>query len=136
MPAGPMKAVTLEVLLPLGGDSVICKMPFSTENDMEVVARMLRKSLKEPIDVTPQTVPLSDAPQRELRPSGNDSYGSHCAVRTQDNSTGSQVPHSDAFTGASGISETLPEQIMPGKKQLSLRPARKLVPYLTNSDKA
>ena len=151
-----------EVLLcPVGDESVICKMPFTTESDMEFVAKMLRKDAKDAIDVTPKTAPLPESPQRSDSPQlpehapqiqlqdTSRSSGEHAALPEhgsppleakyltptvlkeymKDSPLGEQRWKAQ-LADASGVSESLLESILRGKKQLTLRTAKKLVPYL------
>ena len=156
-----------EVLLcPVGDESVICKMPFTTESDMEFVAKMLGKNVKDAIDITPKTdslpetpqVPeapqLPEAPQIQLRDTSNSTpeqnalpehgapvleakYLTPTVLKEymKDSPLGDQR-WKRQLADASGVSESLLDGVLRGKKQLTLRTAKKLVPYLTKLDDA
>ena len=154
-----------EVLLcPVGDESVICKMPFTTESDMEFVAKMLAKDA---IDVTPRVPQLPNNPQIPERLQFPEQSPQ---IQLRDTSSGqgrqSALPEhgtpaleakyltptvlkeymKDSPLGddgwrkqladASGVSEPLLDGILRGKRQLTLRTAKKLVPYLTKLDDA
>ncbi len=147
-----------EVLLcPVNDDSVICKMPFTTEADMELVATMLASEAA--IDVTPKSpVPkplLSQSggtEQQQLRESFSQSSGQTAFPQRTVNPFEAELltpeilrermnasPLDNArwqkqVAAASGVSESLLTNIINGKKKLTLRTAKKLVPYLASLD--
>ncbi|MCP4405765.1 MAG: hypothetical protein GY801_51770 [bacterium] len=149
-----------EVLLcPVSDDSVICKMPFTTESDMEFVAKML---VKDAIDVTPKAPQLLNDPQLPEQPpqfqiqETSTSSTQEQAPLPQQSSPGLEAKYltptvlkeymkgsplgnegwKRQLAEASGVSEALLDGILQGKKQLTLRTAKKIVPYLANPDDA
>ncbi len=138
-----------EVLLcPVNNDSVICKMPFTTETDMRVLAEMLKSKA---IDVTPE--PVAENEDHAL--SGKAKQLAEASIGV----VAVQVDHLDPklltveilhermeasllsheqwqkqLANASGVSEALVQKIMQGKKKLSARTAKKFLPYIFHED--
>ena len=145
------------LLCPVNDESVICKMPFTTEADMEIVADVMKNEI---IDVSHRPVQpkevsgLSGQAESKQLPQSS-AEGTHRIDRAQLTLSGpfdaklltvdilkAQMNASplDSETWqrqlatASGVSETLVQNIIQGKKKLSARTAKKLVPYLFNED--
>ncbi|PIE31669.1 hypothetical protein CSA56_17610 [candidate division KSB3 bacterium] len=145
------------LLCPVNDDSVVCRMPFTTESDMEFVASMLAS--ESAIDVTPK----SPVPKPFLEQKGAVGQQQVAASSYQTSGQAALPEHASAIfdaelltpdilrermkaspldnarwqhqlATASGVSEALLKNILSGKKKLTLRTARKLVPYLVSLD--
>ncbi len=133
------------LLCPVNDDSVICKMPFTTEADMQVVAELIKS---EAINITPFSSPTSA--QKQLGESSPET-SSQAALpqntsepfdaklltprilkeRMKASPLGNELWQKQ-LSNASGVSEKLIHEIITGKSKLTVRTAKKLVPYLTS----
>ncbi len=140
------------LLCPVNDDSVVCKMPFTTETDMRVVAEMLKSDA---IDVTP----LDEVKQDKLTEEGS----SKQLPETSKTVTATKVPEqtrqfdpklltvdilrermeaspldeadwTTQLSKNSGVSESLIGNLIAGKKKLTTRTAKKLLPYIFSED--
>ena len=142
------------LLCPVGDDSIVCKMPFTTESDMEFVAKMLAS---ETIDITPQPAPISRKtpledsrtaskklpessptsseqaalPQTKTEPFNANLLSPRLLNERMNASPLDNESWQRQLAVVSGVSEKLINNIVTGKKKLTLRTAKKLVPYLT-----
>lgn len=137
------------LLCPVNDESVVCKMPFTTETDMQTVVNLLKSEV---IDISEcqlqegQSSSLPIPPEMRQIP---ESSGSNLSQQLRNSKTfdakllTAQIlrEQMDAsplgsekwlkqLSSNSGVSETLVQQIMEGNKKLSIRTARKLIPYL------
>lgn len=137
------------LLCPVNDESVVCKMPFTTETDMQTVVNLLKSEV---IDISEcqlqegQSSSLPIPPEMRQIP---ESSGSNLSQQLRNSKAfdakllTAQIlrEQMDAsplgsekwlkqLSSNSGVSETLVQQIMEGNKKLSIRTARKLIPYL------
>lgn len=143
------------LLCPVNDDSVICKMPFTTEIDMLMIANMLES---EAIDVTPQPVKndgISVLPgttgNKQLPEPSTEFVDAAIPSQKQElfdaklltveilrermiSSSLSEEKWQKQLAEASGVSESLVQKIIRGKRKLSTRTAKKLIPYLFHED--
>ena len=146
------------LLCPVNNESVVCKMPFTNENDMHTVVNLLKS---EAIDVAHKTIPERGTPafkeppaQKELPESSaglSDTIRSSQSQRKiepfdvklltadilRDQMEASPLENEKwqrQLATASGVSESLVKNIIDGKKKLSQRTAKKIVPYLFTED--
>ncbi len=139
------------LLCPVNDDSVVCKMPFTTETDMHMVANMLES---EAIDVTPQPlkddgVPaLSEKIRSKQLPEPSTELADSAVLSQQTETFDAKLltieilkermeasplnnnEWQKQLADVSGVSESLVENIIEGKRKLTVRTAKRLVPYL------
>jgi len=121
------------LLCPVGDDSTICKMPFTTDSDMEFVAEMLRG---EAIDVTPQQDALQgNSAQKPLPQWVSAPFDANLLTVDviKEKMTASPLGAErwqKQICAASGVSEKLLGDLLAGRKKLTIQTAKKLVPYL------
>lgn len=144
-----------EVLFcPVNDDSTICRMPFTTEQDMELIARMLKDQV---ITVTAQTVPpaastLAEKTAHTQLPDAHAQWTDEEAVKQLPEPTtpildpklltvemlrermlasplGAEGWQKQIVT-SSGVKDTTLKEILDGKRKLSLQTAKKLIPYI------
>lgn len=137
------------LLCPVNDESVVCKMPFTTEADMHTVVNLLQS---EAIDISEYQLQEGPSPSlptqadvRQLPESSESSFSQQfrnprtfdakllTAQILREQMEASPLGSEEwlkQLSSNSGVSETLVQQIMEGHKKLSLRTAKKLVPYL------
>lgn len=126
-----------EVLFcPVNDDSTVCRMPYTTENDMKVVAQMFKSD--EVINVASHPVngqlsgkqihtqlPITSSAQLDpnlLTPA-------MLQEQMKVSPLGEEI-WQKRLAEASGVSESLISNIVQGKKKLTTRTAKKLLPHL------
>ena len=120
------------LLCPVGDDSAICKMPFTTDSDMEFVAEMLRE---EAITVTPQPDALQNNPPKPLPQWVSAPFDANLLTvdvlkEKMEASPLGAAGWQTQICAASGVSEKLLAELLAGRKKLTIQTAKKLVPYL------
>ena len=121
------------LLCPVGDDSAICKMPFTTDSDMEFVAEMLRG---EAIDVTPQPEALQGTPSQKPLPQWVSApFDANLLTvdvlkEKMEASPFGAEGWQKQICAASGVSEKLLAELLAGRRKLTIQTAKKLVPYL------
>lgn len=120
------------LLCPVGDDSAICKMPFTTDSDMEFVAEMLRS---EAIDVTPQQDALQNNPPKPLPQWVSAPFDANLLTvdvlkeKMEASPLGAERWQTQ-ICNTSGVSEKLLKEILTGRRKLTIQTAKKLMPYL------
>jgi hypothetical protein len=137
---------------PVGDDSVVCKMPYTTEADMMMVAEMLQAQRirifpqpAEPIDVSvlPEKEAQSELPGPSSEPAKkmisapkstlSDSFDARLVEILREQMEVSPLDDKTwrkQLSEASGVSEPLIRKVIEGKQKLTARTAKKLVPHL------
>ncbi len=141
---------------PVNDESVICKMPYTTDADMMMVAEMLQAQR---IQIFPQPTELSDIsalPEKEIQaelpelPSQpaermisapksmlSNSFDAKLVEILREQMEASPLDDKTwrkQLAEASGVSESLIKKVIEGKQKLTPRTAKKLVPYLFHED--
>ena len=112
------------LLCPVNDDSILCKMPFTTESDMEFVADMLRAE-------TPPQAALPDAAPKQLPASFDPTLLTVNMLNERMNASPLGIAAwRKQLCAASGVSEKLLDEILANRKKLTLQTAKKLMPYL------
>ena len=143
---------------PVGSDSVVCKMPYTTEADMMMVAEMLQTQRiqifsqpvepvepLEPIDVSalPEREAQGELPEPSSEPAEkmisapkmtlSDSFDTRLVEILREQMEASPLDDKiwrKQLSEASGVSESLIKKVVEGKQKLTARTAKKLVPHL------
>ncbi|MBD3309032.1 helix-turn-helix domain-containing protein [candidate division KSB3 bacterium] len=144
------------LLCPVNDESVICRMPFTTEADMQAVAKLVGPGS---IDITPQPeqhgtqTSLSETQEQKRLPDATTAPKQLSAPLEPDLLTVAilreQMEASPLgkeawqkqLAEASGVSESLVQKILRGEKRLTKRTAKKIAPCLfpdeqSSNDKA
>jgi hypothetical protein len=141
---------------PVNDESVVCKMPYTTEADMMMVAEMLQAQRIQIFPQPMESVDVSALPGKETQgelpipPSTSAAKMIAAPKSSLSNSFDTKLveilreqmeasPFDNAtwqkqLAEASGVAESSIKKILDGKKKLTARTAKKLVPYLFYED--
>jgi len=142
---------------PVNDDSTVCKMPYTTEADMMMVAEMLQaqriqifpQSMEQPFDtsVLPEKEAQDELPESSSgsakkmisapKSTLSDSFDTKLVEILREQMETSPLDDKTwrkQLAEASGVSEPLIKKVVDGKQKLTARTAKKLLPHLFQKD--